>query len=382
MSLTCRHPFEGFGVYLGQLDSFNKTSAKLRESIISLVYNDLMIRNFRTEYLPDFSTKDNTYAIECVNVKTCTWITMHSLISQLPNKSIIVSIWSPPYYMKNNARNLKAEYEKAYYYYLTNVTRLVKDKFNLTIDRISIANEPENVFATWDQCVMPANQLCRLIQTYDDPMISLCPENSWFPVSKVYLNYSDQNINCRRACRTFVSHGYMLSLNPSYWGSVYYDTTIYPEDRKSPTWITEISSTRREAQLDEIGEAIDMSKSIINFVGITCVQRYYYWLAFTSFPSGESLIWFDSTTKRPSLPKKYFAFRHFSVASSHPSGYRSICSSSGYLCLKFTTKTVYVNPGYLKKKITNICDLCCTTGDYNYRCMDSDTLPARSVCSC
>uniref|UniRef100_T1K012 Glucosylceramidase n=1 Tax=Tetranychus urticae TaxID=32264 RepID=T1K012_TETUR len=382
VSPTCRYPFEGFGVHLGKLESFNETSADVRASIINLVYNDLLIRNFRTEYLPQFSTKENTYSINCSDVKSCAWITMHSLLSKLPDKSVIVSIWSPPYYMKTFFRHLATEYEEAYYYYITNVTQLIKDQFNLTIDRISMANEPENLIASWDECTMPANQLCRLAQTYDDPIISLCPENAWFSVSKIYLNYSYHGINCRRACRTVVSHGYTLSLNPLFWGSVYYDTKEYPEDVESPTWITEISSTRILAQYSQMTEAIDFSTSIINFVGITCVQRFYYWLAFTTFPSGESLIWYDVTRNKIVLPKKYYALRHFTMASFDNSGHRFICSTNSYLCLQFTSKTVYVNKGYDKEQINNLCDLCCTTDDHDYRCTASNVLPPRSICSC
>ena len=70
-----------------------------------------------------------------------------------PNPSIMASVWSPPYYMKDMERvSLKPEYEQLYYYYIKNITQLIHDKYGLVVERVSPVNEPENIFAVWDHC--------------------------------------------------------------------------------------------------------------------------------------------------------------------------------------------------------------------------------------
>lgn len=385
---ACKYPWQGFGVYLGALGAFNLTDKETQSTILNHLHDDLKLRNYRTEFMPQFSKTDDSYSIDCLDSQSCSWINLHSTFSRLLNQddiSLIVAIWSPPYYMKNVLRGLKSRYEQSYYYYLKNVTSMVQKRFGLKIDQISITNEPENLIATWDECPMSPNQLCRLMRTYNDPLMQMCPENAWYPVSQLYRDYRFGLVDCRSACSIISSHGYELSLNPLHnFGTVYYDLNVYSEDKQSPVWITEISSTRASSESKQMDEAIDMSISIVNFVGTTCVQRFYYWYAFTDTPSGESLIWLDQSTNQLFLPKKYFAYRHFTQAS-YGSIDRVDCSVSGYYyCLQFKPngKSIWVNSSSKEKEIGSPCNLCCTSADYDSSCSETNTLPPRSICSC
>lgn len=386
-SFACKYPFEGFGVFMGRLEHFNKTSESQRKIIMDKLYNDLNIRLFRSEYLPQFSTEENRYEIKCTDTKTCAWMTMHSMIGKLPEKDLFISIWSPPYYMKNLRRQLKPEYEDMYHQYLNNVTALVAVDYNTTVSQISLANEPENMFAAWDECTMSAAQLCRLVKAYKEPYFSVCPENAYYWVSEIYRDYSFRGVDCKKTCSIIITHTYQPNLNPlsPNFLSMYYDLKLYPEP-ESPVWITEVSSTRYLEDHFQMEEAMDLSESIINFVGTTCVQRFYYWLAYIQAKgSGEALIWGVKPLLRHEIklyyPKKYFAYRHFTRASFRSSS-RTLCSTGDYKCLQFDTAKIFLNRQSVPIVLKQNCTLCCTDYNSDWNCSENNTLPSESVCSC
>lgn len=386
-STDCKYPFEGFGVFLGRLEHFNKTSQAQRELLMDKFYNDLKIRLYRSEYLPQFSQSDNNYKIECTDVKSCSWMSMHSMLGKLPDKDLLISIWSPPYYMKNMARQLKTEYENMYREYLNNITALVATDYNTTVSQISLANEPENMFASWDECTMSAAQMCRLVKNYEEPYFSVCPENAYYWVSQIYKDYKSHGINCQEACKTLITHAYVPNLKfwTPYFGTMYYDLNVHPQP-SSPVWITEVSSTQFYEDFHQMMEALDMSESVINFVGTTCVQRFYYWLGYIQAKSsGEALIWGIKKVFHPEItlyyPKKYFAYRHFTRAS-FGSANRTLCSTSEYKCLQFNNKKVYLNRQKKPVLLGKACNLCCTDSVDDWRCFHNNTLPTESICSC
>lgn len=376
----CNANFEGFGVFLGSLTHLNSSGFQYLSQIIDSVYNDLLIRYYRTEILPSFSPSQDVYRISCIDTLTCSWISLHKNISKLNNIDFFASIWSPPHYMKDVLRRLNKEYEFAFYYFITNITQIIKSNFNITLDKISIDNEPENIFAPWEQCFMTPRQLCGLVERYNDPRLQYCTENSYFKVTRSYMSYSSRDISCKTACKTVVSHAYHLSLKPPNSFKAYYDTTPRPSFTSSPFWITEVSSTFTDAFEHQIQEAIDLATSIINFVGFTCVQRYYFWLIYSHDFFGESLIWLVDGNLY--YPKKYYAFRYFTQAAFN-SKQALLCSRSNYLCLRIGNQLIFVNNKYNSTTITTTCNLCCTTKDYDHYCTDKcNQLPPRSICGC
>lgn len=141
-------------------------------------------------------------------------------------------------------------------------------------------------------------------------------------------------------------------------------------------------------------EALDLAINIVNFVGTTCVQRYYFWLAYTLGASGESLIWGDPHGKLI-LPKKYFVYKHFVQASNTINGSVEVkkCNDSeasgGLLCIQFGEKgRIMVNTEFSQKPLgKHECSLlCCTTEIKDNSCdnkgFTSSNIPARSVCHC
>lgn len=66
----------------------------------------------------------------------------------------MASIWSPPRYMMNSDSTLPENEEQNFYYFIRNITALMKSQFNTEVERVSPINEPENIFAEWEHTKM------------------------------------------------------------------------------------------------------------------------------------------------------------------------------------------------------------------------------------
>jgi len=261
---------------------------------------------------------------------------------------------------------------------------------------------------------MDPSQLCRMVTNFNDPLVSLCPENSYFWMTEIYLKYKNlrRGIDCLDACKTVATHAYALSSNSSSstYGLAYYDLETYPnpftghhQHRPRSIWMTEVSSTYPHAAETQLDEGLDLATNIINFLGITCVERYYYWSAFTTTPSGESLIWENTEDGMEAsllrFPKKYYIYNHFTNASSRigPGAKVKSCDETGYVrppgaCLTFRNPqesvTVFLNRAdnvlVLDSHLKCPCGICCTTQESDLACnvTNRKELPPRSVCTC
>jgi hypothetical protein len=306
---------------------------------------------------------------------------------------------------------LLEEYEEAYFYFIKNITILIETKYNISIERVSPINEPENVFAPWEHTNMGPSQLCRMVKAFNDPLISLCPENSYYWMSELYTNFTDNatGVDCLSSCQVVATHAYTLNINffSPYHLLAYYDPGRYARKTDKPIWMTEVSSTFGGSFFYQMQEGLDLAQNIINFLASTCVQRYYFWYAFTRGSSGESLIWgYDIATGKFVLPKKYFVFRHFTLASFGDPKVVSRCNvdivdddvsenrenTTELDCIQFgKTNVVLVNRRLTHYAIVGFqcktsSPFCCTTSEFDWNC-DSDStdhlvLPKRSVCSC
>lgn len=327
--------------------------------------------------------------------------------------------------MKNKAHQLRPKYETSYLHYLKNVTSLIHQQFNISIERISPVNEPENVFATWDHTNMLPGQLCRIIHNYNDPLISICPENSYFWVSRIYDTFNSFNpsLNCSHYCQIMATHAYALNIEKRL---AYYDLVKYPNRGTTRhIWQTEVSSTYVDASTNEMGEALDMAENIVNFLGVTCIQRYYFWYSYTKGSSGESLIWGQDNGTTLYLPKKYFVYKLFINASNTlnngpvkvsscelpastpisilhtdtklPKNHSSqeedeIKAGNNFACIQFgNVDKVLVNKEYDSREIQDSGEcrsLCCTTETEDFICSSTEApsshtiIPPRSVCHC
>ncbi|CAL8075017.1 unnamed protein product [Orchesella dallaii] len=407
---ACEQKFEGFGVFLGSNKYFGRSKAGTDAKVLQVVYEFLGIRLFRTSYEPQFSPEENKYEINCTDAFTCSWINVHRLVSTLPGVKVFASVWSPPHYMKNDFYQLLPEYETAYLYFIKNITAIIKRDFNIEIERVSPVNEPENVFAPWDHTNMDPDQLCRIVKSYKDPLISICPENSYFWVSKIYYNFEsdDPSLNCSLYCDIKATHAYSLNMDFTSSNSMlaYYDLKRYDErGTQGPIWMTEVSSTYRDPDETEMQEALDLATNIVNFVGVTCVQRYYFWYAFSDRSSGESLIWLN-TDGSLYFPKKFYVYKLFVRASNttHTPTEVNDCGSLSFRgsqssqsanivvtleCIQFgDVDRVLVNRELTDKQLDHheCTMLCCVTANYDYNCTESQhrihSVPPKSVCHC
>lgn len=353
-------------------------------------------RLFRTSYEQQFSTENNKYEIKCTDAYTCSWVNVHKIVSSFPDVKIFASIWSPPHYMKNKSYQLLPEFETDYLHFIRNITALMKRNFNIEIERVSPVNEPENIFAPWDHTNMSPLQLCRIINNYNDPLISVCPENSWFSVTHVYYNI----FNCM-ACDVKATHTYALNtdLTSSNFKLAYYDLERYKfRGTSGPLWMTEVCSTYLDSNENEIDEAMDLAINIVNFVGVTCVQRYYFYYAYTYGPSGESLIWGNADGDLY-LPKKFYVYKLFVRASNttYTQTEVTICDNLPFgqmqntnivknlPCIQFgDVDRVIVNKESSRKQLEDhqCTSLCCVTEKEDFVCNETQYLPPKSVCHC
>lgn len=390
--------------------------------MLTFSYAFLFSRHFRTSYEINFSPEPDKYEISCPDLTKrdpiCSWIRLHNYLSNLTDIKVFASVWSPPHYMKNRAYQLLPKYEIPYLHYLKNVTSLIHSQFNISIENISPVNEPENVFAVWDHTNMLPAQLCRIIHDYNDPLISICPENSYFWVSRIYDTFTstDSSFNCSHYCQIMATHAYALNVEKLL---AYYDLVKYPNRGTTrPIWQTEVSSTYTDASKTEMGEALDLAENIINFVSITCIQRYYFWYSYTNGSSGESLIWGKDNGTTLYLPKKYFVYKLFisasntlnngpvkvnscdfpasipvAVSSAHPSSspQDEITAGNDFACIQFgNVDRVLLNKESNSREILDkqeCSSLCCTTETEDFICSSTETpghtvIPARSVCHC
>jgi hypothetical protein len=160
-------------------------------------------------------------------------------------------------------------------------------------------------------------------------------------------------------------------------------------------------------------EALDLASNIVNFVGTTCVQRYYFWQMYTNGASGESLIWGrlshknkNNNSQEFSLynSKKYFGFRHFTLGSKGGPKKVLECEiiqerETSVTCLKFsnpggknnvtTSVIIFVNKGSDHFRVEGVecleeSFLCCTTQEMDWNCVNGKEilLPKKGICSC
>lgn len=228
-----------------------------------------------------------------------------------------------------------------------------------------------------------------MVSDFNDPLISACPENAYFPISVLFGNTP----KCLQSCKIFCTHAYTLNIVGSNRFKVYYDLISYPRTIPSdiPIWVTEVSSTFDNAADNQMRESLDMAINIVNFVGHTCIQRYYYWYSYTFNPSGESLIWGNNNSSLM-FPKKYFGYKHFTRAAYGGSKIvHKYDPMNGISYLTFgDSKAVFVNnlssTVSINWKNTVSClsgTFCCTTDVDDWNCSGNGTvLPDESVCSC
>lgn len=299
--------------------------------------------------------------------------------------------------MKNDLYQLLPEHETAYLHFIRNITAIVKRDFNIEIEKVSPVNEPENIFAPWDHTNMSPDQICRIIKNYNDPLISVCPENSWFSVTTAYYNI----FGCNKPCAIKATHSYALNTDftSANFRLAYYDLVSYRHRGTSgPLWMTEICSTYLDSDKNEMQEAVDLALNIVNFVGVTCVQRYYFYYAYTKWNSGESLIWGDEEGDLY-LPKKFYVYKLFVSASNTThaptevgacdatsvDGTRRRISVKNIPCIQFgNVDRVLVNKGTSEKQLEDheCTSLCCVTKNDDFLCIDTQRVPPLAVCHC
>lgn len=215
-------------------------------------------------------------------------------------------------------------------------------------------------------------------------------------ISSAYSNTTENaNVTCLEACQVFGTHAYALHLGDDEDNlSAYYDQAKYVRKVPGmPIWQTEVSSTFPRSSERQMEEALDMSVNIANFVGHTCIQRYYLWLAYTHGSSGESLIW-GSSDGSLTFPKKYYAYKHFTQAAAGGTKRVTKCGPDNLpqvSCLKFgDDNAVFVNtlaftvPHWNSTAVScGTGTFCCTNENNDWDCSETGAeLIPESICSC
>ncbi len=115
-------------------------------------------------------------------------------------------------------------------------------------------------------------------------------------------------------------------------------------------------------------------------------------MAYTLGSSGESLIWGNSDGSL-TFPKKYFAFKHFTLAAAGGTQRVTKCGQNDLPqvpCLKFGEHTaVFVNTLNSTVHWDNVVEcvkgsFCCTSEENDWFCSENDgtEVQPRTICSC
>jgi glucuronoarabinoxylan endo-1,4-beta-xylanase len=230
-------------------------------------------------------------------------------------ETVFSTPWSPPAWMKsnddvNNGGSLEPAYYQAYATYLATYIQQYKAQFGVTIDAISLQNEPtENV--PYESCLWSGQQFHDFLAGYLIPTFKadsiktevMMPENAWWDDSLASQTLADPATAA--GVSIIASHDY---------GDSDDGESISPFDDAiaagKQTWETEVSNlgTNDPSILDALGWA----ETIHNTIVVAEANAWnYWWLYNTNDTGGGDLIYGNSTLTDFTVPKRLWTIGNF-----------------------------------------------------------------------
>lgn len=204
---------------------------------------------------------------------------------------IMSTVWSPPVWMKTNNKitnggRLKKECYQDYADYLAAYIKGYRDYHGVTIDAVSIANEPEYA-ATWQSCLWSGAEFTDFLANYLGPTFEreglttdvIVGEEGTWTEKRLYDVFDDW-----RATQAFdIVGAHYYHGGPHIFGSA--------QNAGKRVWLTETSATMSWST--DFKDGVCWSRYIHNFMTGANTNAFIYWLGASWKRNNESLIRFD-----------------------------------------------------------------------------------------
>lgn len=222
---------------------------------------------------------------------------------------IISTVWSPPAWMKTTGKitlggKLKKEYYQEYADYLVNYVNGYQEHHGITIDAVSIANEPEYA-AMWQSCLWSGEDFAEFLANYLKPTFDAArldtdvivgEEGTW---SENRLSAIYQNPEALAALDIAGGHYYHGKPEPF----------VNAQQHGKRVWETEVSDTMNSST--GFKDGVKWSKYVHDFMTKAEVNAFLYWLGASYKTNNESLIRLNQDGSYIAA-KRLYSFGNFS----------------------------------------------------------------------
>ena len=217
--------------------------------------------------------------------------------------------WTPPKWMKSNndyanGGQLLPEHYQDYADFLATYVSEYKRRFNITIDALSLQNEPD-INATYESCLWSGEQLRDFLKFNIGPTFRarglttklILPEYSGW---NDYLSYPTlQDTNASQFLSVVATH--------SYGGDIYPFTSAMSQNKD--VWETEVSDL--SGNDPSINDALRWASMIHDSMVTGNANAWHYWWLVTGWSDGQSLIQINSDGSYQ-IYKRLWALGNFS----------------------------------------------------------------------
>jgi len=217
--------------------------------------------------------------------------------------------WSPPAWMKtnnnvNNGGSVSTDKYQDYANYLSRYIREYASSYNITIDAVSLANEPD-LTTEYESSRWSSTQFRDFIKNYLKPTFAndnvsakvIISEHSTWSDSLIKDSLNDSDAVTR--VDIAAAHGYSGSVTPF--------TTARSKNKK--VWQTEVSFFEGTND-SSISNGLHWAKHIHDYLVSAEVNAWHYWWLLTSKTTGEALV--NRSGDTYSVNKRLYTIGNFS----------------------------------------------------------------------
>ena len=305
-----KQTIDGFGASgaFGTANNIRKMSPDMQDKVLDMLYTDegaglTIVRNrINPEINPQKGVYDWSQGDDQI------WLMKEAKKRGVP--TIMSTAWTPPAWMKTTGSviggELKEECYGDYAQYLAEYIIQYQKQFGITIDVISMANEP-NLSPEYDGCLWSDKQITKWIRDYAVPVFKekgitarlMAAEDMNFSEARV----ADALLDPQAAQRLDIVgvHGY---------GGGYSKLTV-SENAGKPIWMTEVLGYHELNTT--ILDGLVWAKRIHQHMAIANVSAWNYWYAAnTEKHSNGALLIIDIPSDTVFAPKRFYTIANYS----------------------------------------------------------------------
>ncbi len=234
-------------------------------------------------------------------------------------EKVMATVWSPPAWMKTNAcvhkgGELRTDKYQAFADYLSRYVREWHDRFGITIDAISPANEPDLV-TDYSSCIWSGEQYRDFVRDYLAPAFQrdgitakvVAPETmSCTAHTEQYTDLIFADEAATASVDIVGLHGYG------------HDSVIAPvrgaAEHGKKVWQTELCdiNVMEEWQKgSDIVNGIFWAENIYHYLTMMHVSAYIYFWGASIYDNGGNLVYINMETGEIQVPKRLYTFGNF-----------------------------------------------------------------------